>query len=159
MRVETTVWEYFTKLEHTLFSWRFPFKDYWRTNCPGSREWSVQQLFDLKTQVWSQLKIARQEIQLPYHYIQFKIAKFSGSDWGFFSLCNCFVDPVVSWFIESWKRWFSYFPVVRLFFSDWANQISRITNDFKMAVIRGNWFAMSWSFYGYYKTYKFLMQL
>ena len=33
--------------------------------------------FDLKSQVWFQIKIARPEVQLPLYYIHFKIAQFN----------------------------------------------------------------------------------
>ena len=42
--------------------------------------------FDPKSQVWSQTRIARQEVQLSLNYIYFESAKFSRSDTWFSSL-------------------------------------------------------------------------
>ena len=47
--------------------------------------------------------IARHGVQLPLHYIHFKIEKFSRSDDGVFSLYKGFVDPIVSRVVESCK--------------------------------------------------------
>ena len=47
--------------------------------------------------------IARHGVQLPLHYIHFKIEKFSRSDDGVFSLYKGFVDPIVSRIVESCK--------------------------------------------------------
>ena len=46
---------------------------------------------------------ARHGVQLPLHYIHFKIENFSRSDDGVFSLYKGFVDPIVSRVVESCK--------------------------------------------------------
>ena len=61
--------------------------------------------------------IARHGVQLPLHYIHFKIEKFSRSDDGVFSLYKGFVDPIVSRIVESCKVAkvvFFHFPANRV---------------------------------------------
>ena len=62
--------------------------------------------------------IARHGVQLPLHYIHFKIEKFSRSDDGVFSLYKGFVDPIVSRVVESCKVakvvFFFHFPANRV---------------------------------------------
>ena len=71
-----------------------------KSNALFQNQTSAQHEFDLKSQVWFQTKIAWHKVQLLFCYI----TKFSGSDTGFPSLYKCFVDPVVSWFVEIWKQ-------------------------------------------------------
>ena len=71
-----------------------------KSNALFQNQTSAQHEFDLKSQVWFQTKIAWHKVHLLFCYI----TKFSGSDTGFPSLYKCFVDPVVSWFVEIWKQ-------------------------------------------------------
>ena len=53
-------------------------------------------------------KTALHSVQLPLNYIYFEIAKFSCSDTGFVRLSKYFIDLIMSWFLESCKRCFSF---------------------------------------------------
>ena len=58
---------------------------------------SMQHKFDLKSQVCFQTQIAQHHVQLPLHYIQFEIAKFSCLNKGLCCWYKYFIDPLLSW--------------------------------------------------------------
>ena len=67
--------------------------------------WSVQRKFDLKSQVWTQTKIARHEVQLPVNHIHFwscfvlkpKIMRFSLH----LKSIGCFVFLLWDWMFKT----------------------------------------------------------